>query len=251
MVRRCSTRSLTATLAAFVVVLTACSSDADQGGSAGEDSPASSQSGGLVQATRLTDAAGDAALAPGWYAIGFSSDQPDAPMVLIEVPAGYQGRGDGYEIAADDDGGSFRHLDTWTVAEVATQPCGDTAWVDPGPGVDDLADALAALPIWESTRPVPRTIGGHEGVFMELNVPADIPAECPGTLVSWRDHLGGTQGIGPGKRQLLWILEVDGQRLMLLAGYFPGRGGPTAGQVEEMIQMVEGARFVDADQVAP
>ena len=179
-----------------------------------------------MQATRLADvAAADTLLTPGPYAMGFSSDQADAPMVVIDVPAGYRGRGDGYEISAEE--GGFRHFDTWTVAEVAAQPCGGTAWVDPGPSVDDLADALAALPVWESTEPAPRTIGGYEGVFMELNVPSDIPAKCQGELHSWREHLGGTQGIGPGKTQRLWIVDVDGHRLMLVVGYFPGPEGPT------------------------
>ena len=142
-----------------------------------------------MPATRLADVAADTALAPGRYAMGFSSDQADAPMALIDVPAGYRGGGDGYEIAAEEDGIGFRHFGTWTVAEVAEQPCGDTAWVDPGPSVDNLADALAALPVWESTQPAPVTVGGHEGVFMELNVPADIPAKCQGEPLSWRDHL--------------------------------------------------------------
>ena len=174
-----------------------------------------------MQATRLADvAASDALLTPGLYAMGFSSDHADVPMVVIDVPAGYRGRGDGYEISAEE--GGFRRFDTWTVADVATQPCGDTAWVDPGPGVRDLADALAALPVWESTRPAPRTIGGYEAVFMELNVPRDTPATCLDELRSWREHSGGTQG-----------------------------NGPTPQLVEEMTEMAEGAKFVDADRIAP
>ena len=218
--------------------------------SSGEDPQTSSPSGDLVQATRLADvAAADTLLTPGLYAMGFSSDEDDVPMVLIDVPAGYLGRGDGYEITAAED--DFRHFDTWTVAEVAEQPCGGTAWMDPGPTVDDLADALAALPVWETTEPAPTTIGGYEGVFMELNVPANIPATCQGDLLSWRDHSGGTQGIAPGKTQRLWIVDVDGHRLMLVVGYFPGPEGPSPKQVDEMTQMAEGATFIDADQVAP
>lgn len=254
MIRHCSTPGLTAALAACAILLTACSDDSAAQAPAGEDSSPSSPaspSSEVVQATRLADVAADTALTPGLYAMGFSSDHANAPMALIDVPAGYRAGGDGYEITAEDDGVGFRHFDTWTVAEVAAQPCGDTAWVDPGPGVDDLADALATLPVWESTPPAPRTIGGHEGVFMELNVPDDIPAKCQGELVSWRDHLGGTQGIGPGKTHHLWIVDVDGHRLMLLAGYFPGAEGPTPDQVAGMTQMAEAARFVDADQVAP
>lgn len=250
MIRHSSTQALTATLATIAVVLTACADDSGPRAPADEESSTSTPSGDLVRATRLAEVAADAALTPGPYAMGFSGEQADPPMLVIDVPAGYLAGGDGYEIQSEGDDG-FRHFDTWTVAKVATQACGDAAWVDPGPGVDDLADALAALPVWESTPPAPRTIGGHDGVFMEFNVPADIPAKCQGEPLSWRDHLGGTQGIGPGKIQRLWIVDVDGHRLMLLAGYFPGPEGPTSGQVVEMTQMVEGATFVDADQVAP
>jgi hypothetical protein len=244
-----------ALLAIVTILLTACSDDPDQDASSGEDSPTSSPtsspSGDLEQATRLADVAADTVLTPGRYAMGFSSDQADTPMALIDVPAGYRGGGEGYEIAAEPDGAGFRHFGTWTVAEVPEQPCGDPAWVDPGPSVDDLADWLAALPVWDSTQPAPRTIGGYEGVFMELNVPTDIPAECQGEPLSWRDHLGSTQGIGPGKTQHLWIVDVDGHRLMFVAGYFPGAEGPTPTQIDEMTQMAEGATFVDDDQVAP
>ncbi len=252
MMRLSSTTGRLAALATTAILLTACDDEADVGGSPGEVSQPSSPSGDPVLATRLADVAADTDLTPGRYAIGFSSNQTDPPMVLIDVPAGYRAGGDGYEISAEDnDGTGYRHFDTWTVSEVAEQPCGDTAWVDPGPGVYDLADALAALPVWESTRPVPVTVGGHQGIVMELNVPADIPDKCRSELLSWHDHLGGTQGIGAGKTQRLWIVDVDGHRLMLIAGYFLGHGGPTPKQVDEMTKMAEMAAFVDADHVAP
>ena len=128
---------------------------------------------------------------------------------------------------------------------------GETGWVDPGPGTEDLADALAALPVWESTRPARLRVGGYEAFSMELNVPSHIPAECHGELLSWHDHLGGTQGIAEGKVQRLWIVDVDGHRLMLIAGYFPGATGPTHQQIDEMTRMAEMATFVDADRIGP
>ena len=239
-----------AALATTAVLLTSCSDDAPGDPSPGADSPTSAPAGDLVDATRLTDAADEDELAPGLYAMGFSSPDDDTPLVLIDVPAGYTGRGDGFEISAEDeDGAAFRHLDTWTVDDVATEACGPTDWVDPGPGVDDLADALGALGVWETTQPRPVTIGGHEGVTMELNVPADLPDRCDNGPASFRDHVGGTQGIGPGKTQRLWIVDVDGRRLMLLAGYFPDREGPTPEQVVELTAMAEQATFVDPAQV--
>jgi hypothetical protein len=84
---------------------------------------------------------------------------------------------------------------------------------------------------------------------MELNVPKDRPDGCGDRPASFRDHAGGTQGIGPGKTQRLWIVDVDGRRLMFLAGYFPGPEGPTPEEVDELTAMVEEATFVDAAQV--
>ena len=248
---RPSTPTLAVAAAIATILLAACSEDPDPVSAPTEESPPSSPAGELIQATRLDDVAGsDAPLTPGLYALGVSSDRTDAPMVVIDVPEGYLGGGDGFEIGADE--GGFRHDSTWTVADGAETPCGSTEWVDPGPGVDDLVDALAALPVWESTAPASLTIGGHDAVSMELNVPADVPADCQeGQPHSWRDHQGGTQGIGPGKTQRLWIVDVDGQRVMLVVGYFPGDEGPSPSTVEEMTAMVEGARFVSPDQLAP
>ena len=210
-----------------------------------------SSSGDLVQATRLEDVTVGSPLTPGRYAFAFVSEQGDAPVALVDVPAGYEASGNAFEIGSERDS-PFRHFDAWTVATVATDACGEVDWVDPGPSVGDLADALAALPVWDSTQPVARTIDGHEGVYMELNAPAEVPAECQGgELLSYRDHEGGTQGIGLGKTQRLWIADVDGHRLMLVAGYFPGPEGPTPEQVDELRLMAEGATFVDAAQVAP
>ncbi|WP_377642442.1 hypothetical protein [Oryzobacter terrae] len=245
-----------ALVAVLALTLTACTQDPDSRPSAAATSsstatsPTPSPSGTVVDATRLTKVASDdAPLAPGRYALGFSSERADPPMVVLEVPAGYLGRGDGYEISAEE--GGFRHLDTWTVAEVAARPCGGATWFDPGPTVRDLANALAALPVWESTPPTPTTIGGHEGVVMELNLPAVLPAACGEEPSSWRDHHGSTQGVAAGKTQRLWIVDVDGQRLMMVVGYFPGPEGPSASTIEELNRMVEGAVFVDADLVAP
>ena len=237
--------ALAGALATTTLGLAACTDDAE-GDSASPSAPSTEQ----VQATRLADVPEGTAMAPGLYAMDFVTDQADTPMVVIDVPAGYLGGGGGSKFLADGEV-AFRHFDAWTVAEVATAPCGDTEWVDPGPGVDDLTDALSALPVWESTTPVPQTLDGHDGVYMELSVPATVPAECGGQPRSWRDVQGGYQGVGEGKTQRLWIADVDGQRLMLVAGYFPGPEGPTPAQVDEITRMAEGARFVDAAQVAP
>jgi len=193
------------------------------------------------------------AIRPGSYTGTFETSkraQP-LPLAVVRVPAGYVVEGTG-EIAADTSaaGPGLRHLALWFVADVISAPCsGSATWTDPGPTARDLAVALAALPVWESTTPAPVTVGGYDGYVMDFDVPDPIPARCDGMLYHWRDDIGGSQGIGPGKRQRLWILDVAGQRVVILAGWFPaGVSDPDAGttpaQAEELIRMAEGITFV-------
>ena len=85
---------------------------------------------------------------------------------------------------------------------------------------------------------------------MEFNVPADLPADCHGEPLGWRDHLGGSQGVGPGKTQRLWIVDVDGTAWCSSPGTsLAPRGRPASRSTDD--QIAEGATFVDADQVAP
>src|SRR6187551_3324005 len=107
MIRGSTTPGLVCALATIAALLTACSDDTDARADASDESPSSSPSGDLVQATRLADLAADTALTPGRYAIGFSSDQADPPMVLIDVPPGYRAGGDPYEIGTE---ANFRHF---------------------------------------------------------------------------------------------------------------------------------------------
>jgi hypothetical protein len=198
------------------------------------------------------------AIPPGTYSGTFdTSPRPAAlPRAVVRVPPGYVADGSG-ELAADTEvsGQGLRHLALWWVSEVISDPCSASAvWRDPGPTARDLADALAALPVWESTTPRPVTIGGYDGLVMDFDVPDPIPVRCGGMLYHWLDDIGGSQGLGPGKRQRLWILDVAGQRVVILAGWFPrGVSDPDAGttpaQARELVRMAEGITFL-APQVA-
>jgi hypothetical protein len=69
----------------------------------------------------------------------------------------------------------------------------------------------------ESGAPLP------EGVILMSD---PTPSGCGDQPYHWVDDQGGSQGLGPGKRQRLWILDVAGERVMILAGWFPA-GAPT------------------------
>jgi len=188
------------------------------------------------------------AVAPGRYAGEFPGTRGPGPLAVLTIPAGYVAGG-ASAVSVGDAVSPLRHLDLWTVSKVVEDPCSGPLYTDPGPGVQDLADALAALPVWRSSTPEPVTVGGYDGLVMDFDVPDPTPSGCGDQPYHWVDDLGGSQGIGPGKRQRLWILDVAGERVVILVGWFPpGSSDPSAGvtpaQAQELIRMAGGIRFV-------
>jgi hypothetical protein len=190
-------------------------------------------------------------LVPGRYAGEFASTKRsgEGPLAVITIPAGYFAGDDASAVSTADDS-PFRHLDLWTVSKVVQDPCSGPVYTDPGPTVQNLADALAALPVWKSTKPKPVTVGGYQGLVMDFNVPDPTPSGCGDQPFHWVDDQGGSQGVGLGKRQRLWILDVAGERVMILAGWFPAEGsdpaaGVTPAQTKELVGMAETITFVE------
>ena len=200
--------------------------------------------------TPLSSLPEGSAVVPGRYAGEFSSTtrSGEGPRAVITIPAGYLAGG-ASAVSVGDADSPFRHLDLWTVSKVVKDPCSGPVYTDPGPSVQDLADALAALPVWKSTKPKPVTVGGYNGLVMDFDVPDPTPSGCGDQPYHWVDDQGGSQGLGPGKRQRLWILDVAGDRVMIVAGWFPAGGsdpsaGVTPAQAQELIGMAESITFL-------
>jgi hypothetical protein len=83
-----------------------------------------------------------------------------------------------------------------------------------GPTVADLATALAGQPNSEATEPVDVTISGYSGVYMEYT----NTGEC-GVLYRWPSEFGNREALN-GERDQVWILDVDGVRLVIDAASF-------------------------------
>jgi hypothetical protein len=134
-----------------------------------------------------------------------------------------------------------------SVTNLVQHGCRDHLPADPpvGPSVDDLATALADLAPFRVTSP-PKgvTIYSYSGKHLELTVP-NMPFEfrrdgtlfagCTGFdwhrryLMSWITPLlvarGGYAFYGytaPGATEELWILDVEGTRLVISAVRSPG-----------------------------
>jgi hypothetical protein len=90
--------------------------------------------------------------------------------------------------------------------------------VQVGPSVDDLATALAAQTAYGSTNPTDVTLSGYSGKRIDLQLPdTDFPL-CEGRgFVPWDGSIGAQ---GAGNRWHLWILDVDGLRVVIVAHDF-------------------------------
>jgi len=217
-----------------VCALSACTQppgDAEPGSTAGR-TPAVP----LLEDQRLDE------LEPGPYAFTPDDDAAGGLMPVLTVPEGYVSLGsEGFGIESTGDvEGRYHVLWLWHLEEIYDDPCGPVAGLRPvGPEVGDIAAALAAQPLRDGSEPVPITIGGYDGFYVELTVPDDMDVDaCPtGRFNSWP----GRWMQEGGQVSMVWILDVDGQQIT-----FEGSYGPSADprKVAEIRTMVETATFV-------
>jgi len=108
----------------------------------------------------------------------------------------------------------------------------------PGPTVDDLATALAALDGFESTQPTDVTVAGYHGKRMQMSSPADVNVGlCHG--FEYRAFEGtflGNEGVTIEVR----ILDLDGNRVMLATHV---QVGTPAEAVAELNRMLDSLRI--------
>jgi hypothetical protein len=148
-------------------------------------------------------------------------------------------------------------LSVWDVGRVPRDPCHwQASLVDPGPTVDDLVDALTTQRLRHATEPTDVRLGGFRGRYLEWSVPADMvvtgdadfegcdvePSNGHRDFVSWVGNGYGErfQQVA-GQVDMLWVLDVDGQRLLVDATYSPDI---TEADRAELMRIVESLRFV-------
>ena len=59
---------------------------------------------------------------------------------------------------------------------LALHPCRDHTTRVVGPSVSDLAGALRTQSVLDVTKPVPVTLDGHRGLYLEVTIPAEVYA---------------------------------------------------------------------------
>lgn len=241
---------LTAAPLLIVVTLTlgACASTSDSADTVIPDTePASTATTAepTPTVTPLEPVSEYAALEPGAYVMKPIGNAADAkPWAVVEVDSRAFSHNGVFLIAGGD--ANFQGMGLWTVAEVPADPCFENGtFVDPGPTVADLAHALAALPLTNGMDPVPVSLGGYDGLYLEISVPTDMNFDdCVNNMfVSLRADDGGLRfHQGPGQVDQLWIVDVEGDRVVVGASYMPETDPD---EIDALTEMVESISFTN------
>lgn len=173
-------------------------------------------------AVELPDVNGE--LNPGTYFVDNPAVTP--ARFTMEVPAGWETIEGGF-VGKIADRMFYASVSSWVVDQVYADPC---QWVgaelEPalGPTVDDLATALSSQVGRDASPPTDVMLGGYPGKVVELSVPDDFDVTtCDNEEFRMWRSLGSAGGYnyGPGQRDTVYIIDVDGERLVIHALYTP------------------------------
>jgi hypothetical protein len=193
---------------------------------------------------------GDGPLDAGTYRLDLDQlaggGGPGFPAFLATVPDGWHTIG-GWILDRPRSGEEIPPVGVgfWAVNHVYGHPC---QWagtlVDPGPTVDDLAQALVDVPLRNAAEPSGVTLDGYNGEYLEWSVPADFDFDdCDeGFFESWTATGWASDRYqqAPGQVDRLWILDIDGSRLVIDAYSMPYA---TAEERAEISAVVESISF--------
>ena len=144
----------------------------------------------------------------GWF--GYPSWAMDGPLpVRADAPTGIG-------ISFFTANGLYSDPCRWDVQGTGFADVGD---VEVGPTVDDLVAALRSNTFYTSSVATPVTIDGYSGQELELQLPNDPFTNCDKEPGDTDGHAfvfsgAGLYAQGPANRWHLYILDVDGTRLI-------------------------------------
>jgi hypothetical protein len=178
----------------------------------------------------------------GTYGIDLT-DEFEPLRVSVTVPDGWSSD-QTYDIYKAD-----VRLGPWTITHIYTDGCrSQDTLLEVGPSVDDLATALADLGSRLPEGPIATTIGGLDATLVRLTLPADVDlSSCrdPEGYRNWPDpgpNLGGGHWSPPGQTDDVYIMDLDGERLILVASY---PADTPADALTELQAVVDSIEFVD------
>jgi hypothetical protein len=107
-----------------------------------------------------------------------------------------------------------------------------------GPSGEDLLTALGEVPGMVVSAPVDAQLSGYNGQYVELT--GEVPADCIEDRSIWQTTRGDQSLLLPGDGDLhmVWILDVEGQRLVIWASEDGGSSESARPQLEALVDSV-------------
>jgi hypothetical protein len=132
----------------------------------------------------------------------------------------------------------------WLYSELCAGPGNNKGPTIPtGTTVGEFVTALVDHPSLDVTSPVDVTLGGFSGQYLELRAPANIttdelgpdPSGCNGYFV-WEP---GVYAQGPNDLWRIWVLDVDGVRVIIRADTYPGTTAAVQAQLTAIVNSIQ------------
>ena len=181
-------------------------------------------------------------LEPGRYEVNASLP---GTTVTVAVPRGWSTGGDWLLAGPATDPDNGVTIRFYTIPNIAADPLSPAAGnLDPpvGPTVDDLAQAIVAHPAWTATEPTDIRIDGRAGQLVTIMIPLDapLPADGDGAYYLYADPAGGgIWGWLPGQTFDWYIVDVDGERLIIDAFHYPGASNADLSAQRAVVESVQ------------
>jgi hypothetical protein len=146
--------------------------------------------------------------------------------VTVAVPAGWSASGDWVVIGPrGNDAPDGMAIRFYTIPNLAANPLSHSEGnLDPpvGQAVDDMVQAIVAHPGWTANEPIDISIDGHSGQLVSITIPIDAEVPADGFFFYAEPGGGGIWGFAPGQTFDWYIVDVDGERLIIDSFHYPG-----------------------------
>jgi hypothetical protein len=104
-----------------------------------------------------------------------------------------------------------------------------------GPTVDEFVNALEEQTAYEATAPTDVTLGGYSGKRIDLQLPSDV-ASCENGFTPWD---GSIYAQGPNNKWRVWILDVDGERMILVSQNFAETSSADLAEQQAIVDSIQ------------
>ena len=183
------------------------------------------------------------ALGPGTYTIDDRRDT-QATHFVVTVPAGWTNN-DPF-IAKNPGQLGEVGLTTWVVSRVYTDSCQHTTstLVDVGTSPDKLVETLLALKSRVVSAATDATIGGFPAKRLELSLPPNLNVSTClyGAIKNWPDGADESGGLccgGPGFVDVVYVVDINGKSLAVVARHLPGSSPQDLAELQAIVASIK------------